>query len=109
MKQWRFESVQALVGAPASFGVLFDMRQLRASELDPEVQELLTEGRQLFRREGMLRSCVILDNHGITTQYRRRAKKSKEFANERYIDASSDPMWRSKAVGWLEKKVDPEA
>jgi hypothetical protein len=109
MKQWRFESVQALVGAPESFSVLFDMRELRATELDPEVQELLTEGRQLFRREGMLRSCVILDNHGTTTQYRRRAKKSKEYTHERYIDASANPMWRAKAIDWLEKKVDPEA
>ena len=88
MKQWRFESVRALVSAPESFSVLFDMRELRPSELDPEVQELLTEGRQLFRREGMLRSCVILDNFASTALYKRRARGSKEYTYERYINAS---------------------
>ncbi len=107
MKQWRFESVRALVSAPESFSVLFDMRELRPSELDPEVQELLTEGRQLFRREGMLRSCVILDNFASTALYKRRARGSKEYTYERYINASADPQWRAKAIAWLDKKIEP--
>ncbi len=107
MKQWRFECVRALVGAPDSFNVLFDLRDLRPSELDPQVQELLAEARQFLRREGMLRSCVILDNPGSTVQYRRRAMKSKEYSHERYINGAADPQWRSKAIAWIEKQIEP--
>jgi hypothetical protein len=106
IKQWQFESIGALVGAPEFFSVLFDLRDLRPGELDPEVRELLAEGRELFRRKGMLRSCVILDNPASTVQYKRRARGSREYTHERYINADADPQWRAKAIQWLENNID---
>jgi hypothetical protein len=106
IKQWRFESIRELVGAPKFFSVLFDLRDLRPGELDPEVQELLADGRKLFKREGLLRSCVILDNPASTAQYKRRARESREYSHERYINAVADPQWRVKAIQWLENKID---
>jgi hypothetical protein len=107
MKQWRFETIQIMLGANESFSVLFDFRDLRAGELDPEVQKMLSDGWRLFKREGMLRSCVILDNRKSTLQYKRRALTSVDYFYERYIDASTDPEWRKTALAWLEKKIDP--
>lgn len=108
MKQWRQEAIRALVGAPGTFGVLIDMRNLRLDELDPETREEISDGIQLFKRAGMMRSCIILDSVSTTAQYRRRARGSRTYFYERYINASVDPMWRKKAVGWLEDQIDPD-
>jgi hypothetical protein len=108
MKQWRVEAVRSLVGAPSSFGVLIDMRTLRRNELDPETQEAIIEGQQLYKRAGMQRSCIILDSIPATAQYKRRARESRGYFFERYINAAVDPQWRTKALGWLEKQIDPD-
>jgi hypothetical protein len=108
MKQWRQEAIRALVGAPSSFSVLIDMRNLRLEELDPETREEISDGIQLFKRAGMLRSCIILDSVTTTAQYRRRARESRTYFHERYINASVDPMWLKKAIAWLERQIDPD-
>jgi hypothetical protein len=107
MKQWRFETIRVMVGTGENFSVLFDFRELRPGELEPEVQQLLSDGWRLFKREGMLRSCVILDNRKAALQYKRRALTSVDYFYERYIDASTDPEWRKKAIGWLADKTEP--
>jgi hypothetical protein len=107
MKQWRVEAVRALVGAPDSFGVLIDMRTLKGDQLDSETQEAIVEGIELFKRSGMLRSCIILDSVQTTASYKRRARESRTHFFERYINASVDPRWRVKALEWIEKQKDP--
>jgi hypothetical protein len=107
MKQWRFETVRVMVGAGDNFSVLFDFRELRPGELDPEVQKMLSDGWRLFKREGMLRSCVILDNSKAVLQYRRRALTSVDYFYERYLDASTDSEWQDKALAWLVNKIEP--
>ena len=107
LKHWRLESVRALVGAPESFGVIFDLRTLRRNELDPEAQEMLAEGRELFMRAGMRRSCIILDSAPITARYRRQAWETRGRSFERYLNAAADPGWRAKAVAWIEQQIDP--
>jgi hypothetical protein len=108
MKQWRIEAIRALVGAPSSFGVLTDMRTLQRNDLHPDTQEALVEGMQLFKRAGLIRSCIILDSVQVTAQYKRRARESRTYFHERYINASADPQWRKKAVGWLQDQIDPD-
>lgn len=107
MKQWRVEAVRALVGAADSFGVLIDMRTLQRDDVDQETQEAIVEGIGLFKRAGMQRSCFILDSVQTTANYKRRARDSRTHFFERYINASVDPRWRIKAIGWLEKQIDP--
>jgi len=108
MKQWRQEAIRALVGAPSSFSVLIDMRNLRGKDLDPETQEEIADGIKLFKRAGMLYSCLILDSVAATAQYKRRARESRGNSHERYINASVDPMWLKKAIAWLERQIDPD-
>lgn len=108
MKQWRVEAVRALVGAPSSFGVLIDMRTLQRDGIDQETQEAIVEGIGLFKRAGMLRSCIILDSVQATANYKRRARESRTYFFERYINASVDPRWRVKALEWLEDQMDPD-
>ena len=108
MKQWRQEAVRALVGAPRAFGVLIDMRNLRGKDLDPETQEEIADGIKLFKRAGMLYCCLILDSVAATAQYKRRARESRGYSHERYINASVEPNWRTKAFAWLEKQIDPD-
>lgn len=107
MTQWSQEAFRALVGAPKSFGVLIDMRTLKGDELEPEAQKAIVEGIQLFKKSGMLRSCIILDSAQTTASYRRRARESRTHFFERYINASIDPRWRVKALEWIENQVDP--
>jgi hypothetical protein len=108
MRQWRMESVRALVGAPRIFGVIFDMRTLRLNEMDQEAQEMIAEGRELYKRAGMRRSCVILDSASLIGKYRRRARETRDWYFERYINAAEDRFWRTKALGWIEENLDPD-
>lgn len=108
MRQWRMESVRALVGVDPYFGVIFDMRSLKTNELEPEAQEMLAEGRELFQRAGMRRSCVVLDSASLTAKYRRRARETRGRSFERYFNAAEDRFWRKKAVAWIEEDIDPD-
>jgi hypothetical protein len=109
MTRWREEAKAALVGAPPSFGVLIDMRALKPGGIQRDAQKVMVEGQGLFRKAGMERSCVILQSATITMQFERIARESGIFAFERYIDAARKPDWEAKAVGWIQKKIDPNA
>jgi len=61
----------------------------------------------LFKKAGMERSCVILESSTIAMQFERLAKASGIYSFERYINAAGHPDWRAKALGWIEKSVDP--
>lgn len=105
---WRIEAVRSLVGIQKSFGVIYDLRTLQRNDLAPEVQEALAEGRELFQRAGMRRSCVILDDGSVIAQYRRFARQNRSRYYERYINASEDRFWRAKAIGWIENDIEPD-
>jgi hypothetical protein len=83
------------------------MRTLKGDELEPETQKAIVEGIDLFKRSGTLRSCIILDSVQTTASYRRRALGSRTHFYERYINASTEPRWRVKAIEWIEKQKDP--
>ncbi len=107
MKQWLEESNKALAGAPKSFGVLIDMRALKPGGILPDAQAVMVEGQGHYKKAGMERSCVILASALIAMQFERLAKESGIYAFERYINAAGHPDWHAKALGWIEKKVDP--
>jgi hypothetical protein len=104
---WREESRTALVGAPKSFGVLIDMRGLGPGGLKPDAQPVMVDGQSLYRKAGMVRSCVILQSATVTMQFQRLAKASGIDSYERYINAAAHPDWQAKAVAWLENKTEP--
>lgn len=107
MKRWKAESITAINGAPKSFGVLIDMRDLRPGDVRPDAQPVMVEGQALYRKAGMVRSCVILQSATVTMQFQRIAKESGIGTYEQYINAAAHPDWRTKAVAWIENKVDP--
>lgn len=102
---WYNESKKQLESAPASFGVLIDMRELQP--LLPEAQKIMVDGQGLYKNKGMQRSAVILNNAVTTMQFKRLAKDSGIFDTEKYINAAENPGWEKAAVDWLANGVDP--
>ena len=109
MTRWREEAKAALVGAPKSFGVLIDMRTLKPGGIQPDAQAIMVDGQGMFKKAGMERSCVILQSATVTMQFERIARESGIFAFERYVNAAVKPDWEAKAIGWIQKKIDPNA
>jgi len=107
MTRWRAESLDALKGAKAPFGVIIDMRTLQP--LGPDAQGIMIEGQKAYMQAGMVRSCVILANAITTMQFKRLAKQSGIYAFERYIDADATPDWTKPAVDWVKDAIDPDA
>jgi hypothetical protein len=107
MNRWQDESRRALIGAPKSFGVLIDMRELHPGDLAADAQPVMVNGQLMYRKAGMERSCVILQSATVTMQFQRLARESGIDAYERYISAAAHPDWQARALGWIERKVDP--
>jgi len=105
MEQWLKESQAKLTSAPASFGVLIDMRTL--VPLAPDVREDMQSGQALFKKAGMQRSCVVLESSILTYQFKEIAKQSGIYAFERYVSAST-ANWESMAVSWIKHATDPD-
>ncbi len=108
MKQWRQEAVRGPCRSSSFFRRSDRYAHFAGNDLDPETQEEIADGIQLFKRAGMLYSCIILDSVAATAQYKRRARESRGYSHERYINATVEPRWRIKAVEWLEKQIDPD-
>lgn len=106
MEKWVSESETALANAPAEFGVFVDMRTLKP--LLPEVQEIMINGQAKYKKAGMVRSVVILNNPTVTLQFKRLAKESGIYEWERYIDASTITDWEVKGVAWVKDAKDPD-
>lgn len=108
LTRWQDESKAALVGAPPSFGVLIDMRDLRPTDVQPEAQQTMVEGQALYKTAGMARSCVILKSATVTMQFKRLARESGIYTFEKYINASTNAHWYNEAMAWIEDGVDPD-
>ena len=106
MTQWFRDSKEVLENASRSFGVFVDMRQLQL--LDPDAQEEMQSGQRYYKKMGMKRSVVILDNSILTIQFKRIALQSDIYNTERYIDASSMTNWEEIGKDWLIYGTDPD-
>jgi len=106
MTQWFRDSKEVLENASRSFGVFVDMRQLQL--LDPDAQEEMQSGQRYYKKMGMKRSVVILDNSILTIQFKRLALQSDIYNTERYIDASSMTNWEEIGKDWLIYGTDPD-
>lgn len=106
MKAWLDESKVILQTSTASFGVFVDMRTL--VPLRRDAQPFMAEGQKLYRRSGMVRSVVILDNAATTMQFRRMARETGIADWERYIDAGSVDNWEELGLAWIENAVEPQ-
>lgn len=106
MEKWKKESEQALTGQVGSFGVLIDMRTLKP--LAPDAQEVMVSGQQVYKKAGMVRSAVILEDVITTMQFKRLAQTSGIYQWERYFSAAQTPNWEPMAVAWVKDGTDPD-
>lgn len=107
MEKWKKESEQTLSGpAGGTFGVLIDMRTLKP--LPPDAQEVMVSGQQAYKKAGMIRSAVILEDVITTMQFKRLAQTSGIYQWERYISAAQTPNWEPIAVAWVKDGTDPD-
>jgi hypothetical protein len=107
MKHWSNEARQILHGQPKGFGVLVDNRNLRPGGIGPEAQAILEQVQNLYKSNGMERSCVVLSSAAVTMQLERAARASGIRTTERFINASAHPNWEQMAVAWIEKGEEP--
>jgi len=106
MKAWLDESKVVLQTSPESFGVFVDMRTL--VPLRRDAQPFMQEGQKLYRKSGMVRSVVILDNAATTLQFRRIARETEIAEWERYIDAGAVEDWEAAGLAWVKDGIEPE-
>lgn len=106
MKKWVDESEIALENAPDEFGVFVDMRTLKP--LPQDSQAHMQEGQKLFKRSGMIRSVVIVNDSVTNMQFKRIAKETGIYEWERYIDASTVSNWEETGLNWIKKGIDPD-
>jgi hypothetical protein len=106
MEKWFQESAQALTRCSGAFGVVIDMRTLKP--LPRDAQATMVQGQGLYKKAGMQRSAVILDNAVTAMQFKRLAKESGIYAFERYLDASGDASWEKHAMDWVKSGIDPD-
>jgi hypothetical protein len=105
MRRWVNDSQTALIGAPASFGLLIDMRTLLP--LSPEVQRILSFGQHLYQRHGQRRSVVVVERAATRELYERLARESGVYQWERYISAETTPDWEMRGWSWIDFGLDP--
>ena len=106
MKAWLDESKVVLQTSDESFGVFVDMRTL--VPLRRDAQPFMAEGQKLYRRSGMVRSVVILDNAATTIQSRRISQETGIAEWERYIDAGATDNWEAQGLAWIKNAVEPQ-
>ena len=105
MMNWFEDSKTHLYEQKKGFCVFVDMRTLLP--LDQKTQAVMEMGQRLYREFGMIRSVVILDNIELTNQFKKIAKDSMIFKNERYIDISLIPNWEITGINWLLNQIEP--
>src|ERR1700690_1090752 len=69
MKAWAEESLSHLSTQQGRFGVVVDMRKLKPLPVDS--QKIMVETQAVYKRKGMERSAVILEDAVTTSQFRR--------------------------------------
>jgi hypothetical protein len=99
------ESREVLKACSGGFGVVVDMRNLQT--LSPEAKAALGKGQAVYQAKGLRCSAVLLQDSIVTLQLVRISRESGVYAFERYIDVSSDPLWKKHADDWVRSGIDP--
>src|SRR5262245_6580799 len=102
-----FDDLRAKVAVKKGrpFGLMVDIRGQKANP--PETQEIIKQAMMWLRQNGMVRSAVVLDSAVARLMMVRMAKQTGVYQWERYIDASKDTDWESKAIDWIVHETEP--
>jgi hypothetical protein len=106
MRRWVDDSRTALDSAPASFGLLIDMRFLLP--MSPDVRRLMGLGLQLFQRHGQKRTAIVVETASTCRSFVQQAMESGAYQWERYISAETTPDWETRGWAWVDFGLDPE-
>ena len=107
---FRVESVRSLVGVPKNFGMIIDLSEFHSEALDEDARREMVDCLDLYRRHGALRTCVVLPDGTTTGKYRHRQRESPRTKfYERYLNAEALPEWKTAAVNWVSRGVEPYA
>lgn len=71
-------------------------------------KEIIAECQKNARKNGMLRSVVIVKDTVTKYQFKTLARQTGIYVWERYIDASKHKNWEELAFSWLLDGYDPE-
>ncbi len=106
MSMWAAEAQELIPGLQGNFGVIADLREMKP--LPQDAQELMEETQKMYKKAGMIRSCVVLNNSITTMQFKRIGKKTGVYDWERYIDASIISNWEQVCEAWVLHAKDPD-
>ncbi|MBN2545935.1 MAG: hypothetical protein JXB50_09065 [Spirochaetes bacterium] len=105
MKTWLKDSIKKLKNNKEEFSVFIDMRTLLP--LPEGSKKYMIKGQKYYKKKGMKRSVVILNDTSTTIQFIRIAKETGIYDWERYIDASKTD-WEKAGMDWIVKGIDPD-
>ncbi len=103
---WHQESKLRLAGQlPSGWGLVVDMRALQP--LEPDAQVVMAQGQLEYKRHGMTRVAVVVQDAVAIMQFRRIGRGTGVDKVERFINAASTPQWQSVAKQWVTAGVEP--
>lgn len=105
MKEW-FESskVAAQRSGPPPL-VMVDLREM--SVLPKEAIPMMEEAQRTAKKNGLVRSVVVVKSAILQMQFQRIAKGTGISDKERYISAETNPNWEKAAEDWLLSGIEP--
>lgn len=105
-KKFLAESKKILKNVQKDFKVLVDMRDVTFAQNG--ITSMYFHGPILFRKYGMARSCVILENSDMMDEYKQSSRNCGVYEFERYISAKNNKNWKKQAMDWLLNGIDPD-
>lgn len=101
MSAWVMESIKQLRGVQKGFTVLIDLTKL--GTLTPATKKTMEDGQALYKKMGMLRSCVLCETYLQKMQFKNIATASGIFSFEHYVDVRDNPGHMREAMTWLDE------
>ncbi|MDH3892871.1 MAG: hypothetical protein OEV49_17555 [candidate division Zixibacteria bacterium] len=105
-KLWARDASQAFLTYEGNPGVFVDMRDMEL--MPPESRQYVIDVQRIARKNGMIRSAVILKDKITTMQLMGIAKETGIYEWERYIDANAEPNWEKVGLDWVIHGIDPD-
>ncbi|BDS12438.1 hypothetical protein [Aureispira anguillae] len=105
MKAWQLEMVKLLKTLPDKFGMLIDMREMKA--IPAESQQILMATQKIFKPH-VLRSASITAAAITNMQFKRMGDKTKVNETKIFINALEVPNWEEVGETWIVKGTAPE-
>lgn len=103
---WARDAKEAFLGYDGEFCVFVDMREMEL--MPPESRQNIVDVQRTARKNGMIRSVIILKDKITTLQLKGIAKETGIYEWERYIDADAELNWEEIGLDWIINSVDPD-